>query len=79
MDKVYLKRGRTVVVPVGKDKAKARVTEKWLKDNCIASTGPRPNITGMRNLYWGKQALIVKHGDYIYLMTHKDDGRTIPV
>lgn len=28
--------------------------------------GPNPNITGMRNLYWGKDALIVKQGRYAY-------------
>ena len=79
MDKTYLKRGRTVNIPVGRDKLKARVTEKWLEKNCMASTGPYPNITGMRNLYWGKQALIVKHGAYIYLIAKKDDGRELPV
>ncbi len=31
--------------------------------------GPHPNITGMRNLYWGKDALIVKQGSYAYKIT----------
>lgn len=30
------------------------------------SAGPRGNITGMRKLYWGKEAYIVKQGNYIY-------------
>lgn len=30
------------------------------------SAGPRPNITGMKRLYWGKDALCVKSGSYVY-------------
>lgn len=30
------------------------------------SAGPYACITGMRNLYWGKNALIIKCGVYIY-------------
>ena len=30
------------------------------------SAGSRGNITGMRKLYWGKEAYIVKQGNYIY-------------
>lgn len=30
------------------------------------SSGPNANITGMRNLYWGKDAYILKCGSYIY-------------
>lgn len=30
------------------------------------NAGPNPNITGMRSLYWGKDALIVKQGQYAY-------------
>lgn len=30
------------------------------------SAGPNANITGMRNLYWGKHAYIIKCGAYIY-------------
>lgn len=50
----------------------------WLDKNCLASAGPHPNICGMRNLYWGKEALIVKTGSYAYLITCKDDGRKLP-
>lgn len=28
--------------------------------------GPNPSITGMRKLYWGEFAKIVKQGQYIY-------------
>lgn len=72
-------RGRTITLlpkTIGKEKL------KWIESHCIASAGPYPNITGMRNLYWGKEALIVKVGAwlrYIYLMTHKDDGRELPI
>ena len=30
------------------------------------SAGPYPNITGMKNLCWGKDALCVKCGAYVY-------------
>jgi len=30
------------------------------------SAGPNPNITGMKNKYWGKDAYCIKHGRYVY-------------
>lgn len=66
-------RGRTIYARI-KDN---RPLEKWLKANCIASTGPYPNITGMRNKYWGKACLIVRAGAYIYNMG-LDRGQSIP-
>ena len=41
---------------------------KILESECIASAGPYANITGMRNLYWGKECLIIRYGSYIYNM-----------
>ena len=41
---------------------------KMLRRCCRASAGPRPSISGMRKLYWGKDAHIVKCGQYAYLM-----------
>jgi hypothetical protein len=32
----------------------------------VPNAGPRPSITGMRNKYWGKDALLVKQGNYVY-------------
>lgn len=52
-------RGRTITIPA-KNISKGRL--KWIEEHSIASAGPHPNITGMRNLYWGKEALIVKVG-----------------
>lgn len=63
-----MRRGRTI--KVGKE------WEKWLIAHCIGSAGPRPNITGMRNLYYGKDALLYKCGQYIYYMG-KDTGQSI--
>lgn len=34
-------------------------------DQC-PSAGPYANLTGMRKLYWGENALVVKVGSYIY-------------
>ena len=52
---------------------------KILEAECIASTGPYANITGMRNLYWGKECLIIRYGSYIYNMgtSNKFDIRKI--
>lgn len=71
------KRGRTIILKK-KSTPNAAKWVKWLEDNCLASTGPYPNICGMRNLYWGKTALIVKAGAYIYLIANRDDGRKMP-
>ena len=30
------------------------------------NAGPHPNITGMRKLYWGKDAYLIKSGVYVY-------------
>lgn len=30
------------------------------------SAGPNGSIVGMKNLYWGEDALVVKCGQYIY-------------
>ena len=68
------KRGRTLILPAGK-KAK---WDKWLDENCLASAGPYPNISGMREKHWGMPSLIVKSGIYIYLIANRDDGRTMP-
>lgn len=32
----------------------------------FASAGPYPNITGMKEKYWGLDALCVKCGPYVY-------------
>ena len=50
----------------------------WLEENCLASAGPYANLKGMRQSYWGKEALVVKAGTYLYLMGREDDGRDMP-
>ena len=66
-------RGRTITIRV-KDRPGL---EKRLEHDCKASAGPYPNITGMRNLYWGQDALIIKYGTCIYYMG-KDRGQEVP-
>jgi hypothetical protein len=68
-----MNRGRTITIRV-KDRPNL---EKILDKTCIASTGPYGNITGMRRLYWGMDALIVKYGAYLYYMG-KDRGQELP-
>jgi len=38
-------------------------------DDC-PSAGPHPNIAGMKNLYWGLDALCVRSGAYVYKVNH---------
>jgi len=30
------------------------------------SAGPRPNVTGMKKLYWGMDAYCIRVGSYVY-------------
>lgn len=76
-DNEIAKKGRTIILKK-KSTPDAAKWVKWLEENCLASTGPHPNICGVRNLYWGRKALIVKAGAYIYLITSHDDGRKMP-
>lgn len=39
------------------------------------SAGPNPSIKGMKELYWGKNALVVKSGAYIYKVPEDVYGR----
>lgn len=72
-----VKKGRTVVL-LKKRTPEAAKWVRWLEEKCLASAGPHPNLSGMRNLYWGRAALVVKAGAYLYLITRRDDGRKMP-
>lgn len=50
---------------------------RWLEKNCLGSCGPNPSIVGMRRMYWGKDALIIRAGAYAYYMG-KDVGQAAP-
>lgn len=71
------RKGRTIVL-LKKRTPDAAKWVRWLEENCQASAGPHPNLTGMRNKYWGRAALVVKAGAYLYLITSRDDGRKMP-
>lgn len=66
-------KGRTITIRVKDRPNLGKVLDKM----CQASAGPYPCITGMRNLYWGRDALIVKYGVYIYYFG-KDRGQELP-
>ena len=53
---------RHATITVTKDHARRR----GLNLSSFPSAGPRPNITGMKNLYWGKDARCIKCGLYVY-------------
>ena len=76
-DNGITKRGRTIRFSKKHTPDAAKWVE-WLENNCQASAGPYGNLTGMRNLYWGREALVVRAGAYLYLITRKDDGRKMP-
>lgn len=65
--------GRTIYVRI---KGKPQV-ERWLRDHCVASSGPYSNITSMRLQYWGRDALVVRAGSITYNMG-RDVGQVIP-
>lgn len=51
------------------------MTEYWpvsrrheLERRCLGSAGPNASISGMKKLYWGKGAHVVKCGRYIYCL-----------
>lgn len=35
------------------------------------NAGPRPNIKGMRKLYWGDDALLIRCGAYVYKVPYE--------
>lgn len=35
------------------------------------NAGPNPSISGMKNLYWGEDALCIKCGQYVYKVTQE--------
>lgn len=53
---------KTVTVPWEKGK------QMGIVGGPFASAGPYPNITGMKEKYWGLDALCVKCGPYVYLV-----------
>jgi len=51
---------RTPVVPVK--------FQKSIQSRCRGSAGPNPSISGMKKMYWGKDAHVLKCGSCIYLV-----------
>jgi len=39
------------------------------------SAGPNPKITGMRNFFWGKDAMLIKSGQYVYDVSNNRLGQ----
>ena len=55
-----------------------RLMNRWLDWAACASAGPHPSIRGMRKLFWGKGANIVKCGVYIYRLKPGIDPFCVP-
>lgn len=49
----------------------SKAWEKYLKEHCYGSAGPRPSVIGIRKLYWG-DCPIVRCGQYIYRVSFSD-------
>ena len=73
----YGKKGRTVILNK-RHTPNAAKWVMWLEENCIGSAGPRGSIVGMRRLFWGKEALVVKAGAYLYYLKRFDDFKPLP-
>ena len=71
------KKGRTVYLNKKHTPDSAKWVA-WLEKKCLASAGPRPCIRGMRKVYWGDYALLVKAGAYLYLLKREDDFKPLP-
>lgn len=49
--------------------------KKWfaeLSDVCNASSGYGGNLTGMRKLYWGKDAFVVRCCGYLFKVSERE-------
>lgn len=71
------RKGRTILLSK-KYTPNAAKWVKWLEEHCLSSAGPRPNVIEMRHAYWGNAALLVRAGQYVYLIDKHDDGRRMP-
>ena len=58
-----MKRYKTIYV-------KRRLAGKLGLDR-FGSAGPHPNITGMKMLYWGMDAMCIRSGAYVYNVDQK--------
>jgi hypothetical protein len=50
------------------------IKSKWgkiLKLENFPNAGPYPSISGMKKLYWGKNAYVIKCGTYAYKVDEK--------
>lgn len=50
---------------------KEEITRKSIDLNVYPSAGPYPNVTGMKRLYWGKDAYCIRVGIYVYKVTEE--------
>ena len=66
-----MKRGRTITISV------KRNPELWNTLVNLPGSGPRGNLTGLRRLYWGRDALVVRYGSY-YFYLGADRGQELP-
>lgn len=49
----------------------AELRRKGISLETFPNAGPNPNISGMKKNYWGKDAMCVKHGAYVYKVTQE--------
>jgi len=52
--------------PRVKTVTKEEIKSKGINLDSFASAGPYPNVTGMKNKYWGKNAYCIRVGVYVY-------------
>lgn len=45
---------------------KAQLKRAGVNLSTFPNAGPRANVTGMKRLFWGLDATVLKHGAYIY-------------
>lgn len=52
--------------PRVKTVSEEEIKNKGINLNAYACAGPYPNVTGMKNKYWGKNAYCIRVGVYVY-------------
>lgn len=50
---------------------KNQIQSKSIDLNIFPSAGPNASISGMKKLFWGKDAYVLKVGIYIYKVTEE--------
>ena len=52
---------------------KAQEKELGIDLSHFPNAGPNPSVSGMKRMYWGKNALCIRQGQYVYNVSSVPD------